>query len=108
MRLPQFTTRRLMVLVAVVAVATGTAVGLVQRRDSFLDEAAGHRELSDEALQYAYVMNFRYTFGLSEPERAEQKAHERLGIYHAEMRAKYERAARYPWLPVTADPLEPE
>jgi hypothetical protein len=27
--------------------------------------------------------------------------------YHSQMRAKYERAARYPWLPVEPDPPEP-
>ena len=29
-------------------------------------------------------------------------------IYHAALRRKYERAARYPWLPVPPDPPEPK
>jgi hypothetical protein len=28
--------------------------------------------------------------------------------YHAALKAKYERAARYPWLPIAPDPPEPE
>jgi hypothetical protein len=29
-------------------------------------------------------------------------------VYHSRMREKYERAARYPWLPVEPDPPEPK
>jgi uncharacterized protein HemY len=32
----------------------------------------------------------------------------RLAGYHARLRAKYERAARHPWLHVEPDPPEPE
>jgi hypothetical protein len=32
----------------------------------------------------------------------------RLADYHAKLRKKYERAARYPWLPVEPDPPEPQ
>ena len=28
--------------------------------------------------------------------------------YHMDLRYKYQRAARYPWLPVASDPPEPE
>jgi hypothetical protein len=38
-----------------------------------------------------------------EAERAERAA-----IYHGQMRRKYERAARYPWLPVDPDPTPPD
>jgi hypothetical protein len=31
-----------------------------------------------------------------------------LAAYHAELRRKYEHAARYPWLPVEPDTPEPE
>jgi hypothetical protein len=34
-------------------------------------------------------------------------AYERRGDYHAALQAKYERVARYPWLPVEADRPEP-
>jgi hypothetical protein len=33
--------------------------------------------------------------------------HRARASYHARLRRKYERAARYPWLPVPADPPEP-
>ena len=32
---------------------------------------------------------------------------QRRADYHGAMRRKYERAARYPWLPVEPDPPEP-
>jgi hypothetical protein len=32
----------------------------------------------------------------------------RLAAYQADLRRKYEHAARYPWLPVEPDPPEPE
>jgi hypothetical protein len=44
-------------------------------------------------------------WGVELLERASLK---RLEAYHAAMTAKYERAARYPWLPVESDPPEPE
>jgi hypothetical protein len=28
--------------------------------------------------------------------------------YHRKLRMKYQKAARYPWLPVAPDPLEPK
>ena len=36
------------------------------------------------------------------------RARGRLRAHHIAMRLKYERAARYPWLPVAPDPPEPE
>jgi hypothetical protein len=56
---------------------------------------------------YATGIDCRYFWGPSEPERAEMAAYERRGDYHAALQAKYERAARYPWLPVEPDRLEP-
>ena len=46
-------------------------------------------------------------WGPSEPERAEMAADQCRGDYHAGLQAKYERAARYPWLPVEPDRPEP-
>jgi hypothetical protein len=31
-----------------------------------------------------------------------------MATYHRALKAKYERAVRYPWLPVEPDPPEPE
>src|SRR4051812_19878970 len=108
MRLPRFTTRRLMAVVAGAAGGVGKIGGLRRRRDLFLQQAARHRKLSDEADLSAYLLPRRHHFGLSEPELEEVKAHERLAAYHAEMRARYERAAARPWLPVPPYPPPPE
>jgi hypothetical protein len=102
MRLPRVrvTIRRVMVAIAVMAVVFGVWV----RRKQFLDRARYYADASlspisdppppgDDALQEW------------ESEQARQRERvehfERLGL-------KYERAARYPWLPVAPDPPEPE
>jgi hypothetical protein len=41
-------------------------------------------------------------------ERDGERKHLTLASFHGELRRKYERAARYPWLPVAPDPPEPE
>jgi hypothetical protein len=41
-------------------------------------------------------------------QRNEQRRQDRVNAYKAAMRAKYERLARQPWLPVAPDPPEPE
>jgi hypothetical protein len=52
MRMPRvrFTLRRMMIAVAIVAVGMGTIAGLARRRDSYLNQAARHRRLSNNAL----------------------------------------------------------
>jgi hypothetical protein len=51
---------------------------------------------------------FRHQYWLSMTNNSadSQKAH--LTAYHRKMLAKYEWAARYPWLPVWPDPPEPK
>jgi hypothetical protein len=108
MRLPRYRLRTLLIAVAVAALGIGTIVGLARRRDSYLRQAAHHRELGSDAWMHASSIERRYLhWGPSEPERAEMAAYERRGDYHAALQAKYERAARYPWLPVEQDRPEP-
>ena len=104
--------RTLMALVAVVAGAL--AYGETQRRgrtyraQAWYHVAASH-QLADES-RWAFC-----TFGFPERQveaiRASRSA-ERTALlmaseYHRQLRAKYERAARRPWLPVAPDPLPP-
>ena len=104
MRLPRYRLRTLLIAVAVAALGMGTIEG---RRESYLRQAAHHRELSNDARLYAMSIDRRYLhWGPSEPERAEMAAYERRGDHYAALQAKYERAARYPWLPV--EPHRPE
>ncbi len=113
MRVPRvrFTVRRLMVVVAVVALAFGI-VRLWALRQLYLQKAAEHAGFR------AYVLNspdsirhweFRWTdqrMGqpASYPWPAGPPFVPAITKYHDDMRIKYERAARYPWLPVEPDP----
>jgi hypothetical protein len=108
MHLPRYRLRTLLMVVAVAALGMGTIVGLARRRESYLRQAAHHRKLSNEARLYAMFIERRYLhWWPSEPEKAEMAAYERRGDYQAALQAKYELAARYPWLPVEPDRPEP-
>jgi hypothetical protein len=103
MRLPRvrFTVRRLMIAVAVVGISIGCAVG---RRTAFLARAEGHRVRSG-------VFVYHNADGTSLWEivgRDGSRISEARRSYHKDMLWKYQRAARYPWLPVWPDPPEPE
>jgi hypothetical protein len=98
----------MMIAVAIVAVGMGTIAGLARRRDSYLNQAARHRRLSNNALLQSTLVTSLHHFVLSKPELELMKAHERFAIHHAELQAKYERAARHPWLPVEPDPPPPD
>jgi hypothetical protein len=109
MRLPRYHLRTLLIAVAVASLGNGTIAGLARRRAAHLCQAAHHQKLSNDASLSAYFIDLRYlSWGPSEPERAEMAAYERLGDHHAALQAKYERAARFPWLPVEPDPPEPK
>src|SRR5262245_21410608 len=102
MRLPQFTTRRLMVLVAVVAVSLCGA-RLWSRSVEYERRAAKHAAAAARLLAWQIF-----------PEEDDQGMRQmgehawRLGRYHATLKQTYERAARYPWLPVPPDPPPPD
>jgi hypothetical protein len=87
MKLPRFTIRRMMVGVAILGLSLGF---LAERRARFLRIAARHEESS---------RFYRLYPGFYIPSGA---------FYDIEMELKYERAARYPWLPVEPDPPEPK
>ena len=125
MRLPRFTTRRLMVLVAVVAIAFGGRSHVARWRElaaqyevtaemhdpedwrptadmSPAQWAAYCQAVDDANRKGLGMMGRTYVYG---PNPAHAR---RLVDYHNRLRAKYRRAARYPWLPVTSDPPCPE
>ena len=128
---PRFTVRRLMVLVAIVAIAFGYR-NAIRRRDKFEFQAFFHRQEMQDCRAYlagATVLTTegdgKRTYRRAVPtgpdpfiadarsrgwgvELFEPASLKRLEAYHAAMTAKYERAARYPWLPVEPDPPEPE
>src|SRR5262245_19280114 len=111
MRLPRFTTRRLMVLVAAAALLMSRVV-IWQHQRYYTMLAAEHagREQLGRALRRTFAGETRClavtvrdqegvtTYGV-DPGDIER---------YGRLRAKYERAARYPWLPAPTGPPPPE
>jgi hypothetical protein len=104
--------RTLMVLVAVVAGATAFCE-MRRRERAYRDRAWYHL-----AASHQLARDSRWhlcTFGLPERqaeairsrESAERTALSTAAEYHRRLRAKYERAAQRPWLPVEPDPPPP-
>jgi hypothetical protein len=93
-RPPRFRTRTLMVAVAAVGVALGAGVTLWRRSAEFRQRALEHGWLAERGRS-------PWWFGPVDRPSLFRRWH------HDSIRAKYERAARYPWLPVLADPPEP-
>jgi hypothetical protein len=101
---PRFTLRWLMVAVAVL----GASLGLWRRSVEFRERAD---ELTHVLIPHR-LMPDRLP-GIITPviQRARDEKARRNAIWYPwarDMVAKYERAARYPWLPVGSDPPEPE
>ena len=84
----RFTVRRMMVAVAIVA----CIFRAIERRKRFLRIVDSHRSPDWRFLRHPGDTNYVST----------------LARWHDEMQAKYEFAARYPFLPVAPDPPEPE
>jgi hypothetical protein len=129
MRRPQLTLRRLMVVVAVAALACGLEMGR-RRREGFLALEGMHarkmdqyRQMSD---QFAYnakshrgqAEKIRAGFFLYWPKavvvdglaglvEADAKAYRAIADHHERMRDKYLKAARFPFGPVEPDPPSP-
>jgi hypothetical protein len=115
MKLPRirFTVRRLMVVVALAALAFGI-YRYWAARQRYLEKAAMHASFR------AYVLNSSDSIRYWEYRWRDQRLGKPASYpwpagppfvpamveYHDEMRLKYEKAARYPWLPVAPDPLD--
>ena len=114
---PRMTTRRWMIAVAMVGIVLGIVLGggvwLKQRRDYFLSMARSHQKEVASSTAEGKALRSRFgTSGMSNEEimhlyRDFDRMMDRAD-HHAAMARKFERAARYPWLPVESDPPEPE
>lgn len=92
----RFTVRQ---MAATVAVAGAALAGVLMVRRSARFRAIAAREAAAELMSRARPD----ADGGGLPPRGAD-----LAAYHRGMRLKYERAARYPWLPVAPDPPMPE
>ncbi len=99
----RFAIRRMMVVVAVVGIACGFEV-LRRRRDDGIQKVATH---GDREAFFRAGAEFR-----AEPRDARREEDIRrkslaASRRHARLKLKYERVARYPWLPVEPDEPAP-
>lgn len=129
MRILRMTTQRWMVAVSILALTMGGATGAVRlyRRHQNLyfrfklhDVVAATLARGNPSMDM--VDSFRVFTGIengrpvdrapteAEKEEERQRMARLLRVidYHSQLARKYERAARYPWLPVEPDPPEPE
>jgi hypothetical protein len=105
MRVPRFTTRRLMIAAAILGVCLGLD-GMGRRKAEYSSRAGYHatqyRERQGLLISGLWGMQCGRAMTLPDPFEAA------LIGYHREMAAKYEWASRHPWLPVAQDPPEPK
>ena len=103
----QFTVRRMMIAVVVVAILCGVAADLWRRHVSFKRQSDEYAEKANDEFVKGYLIDHRSRF-ISEPEIRERDEHYRLMEYYDELKVKYERASGRPWLPVASDRPPPE
>jgi hypothetical protein len=98
---PRMTARRWLIAVAVVALACAATVRIRERRSRFARIAQEHSGAWPPLAYPDLVV-------ATEAERERLTLWSaRVTAWHAGMAGKYQRAARYPWLPVEPDPPEP-
>jgi hypothetical protein len=96
----RFTLLRFMAAVGAMAVVFGMWV----RREHFLDRARRYPDASSIPISDPPEAG---TDAFQEWEREQERQRKRVEHF-GQLRLKYERAARYPWLPVAPDPPKPE
>lgn len=110
MRMPRFRIRTLMIAVAVVAVLTGAGVkwwrSALSHEYRWKAYVALHREEKHGGHSFWYHAGPNAAY-ISEG-GSQLQPDPVLAEYYCRLRAKYERAARYPWFPVEPDPPPPE
>jgi hypothetical protein len=104
------TTRRWMIAVAVLALILGPS-RLAVRRAAFVGRSRDHAAwLRVYRANLAAYESGRIQYRNATPEfiRGYDDVLQRKIRHHEGLKAKYDRATRYPWLPVESDPPEPE
>src|SRR5947209_518836 len=117
----RFTVRRMMAAVVIAALALG-GERVRRHREWCIERAKVHGFEAESYALYGdedlYEPSFDPSTTAEEMERQaavrrkneadEASLRRSKSTYHSALRAKYERAARYPWLPVAPDPPEPK
>jgi hypothetical protein len=108
----RFTVRRLLIAVAVVALTISGASWATRRyREavvSYENRLIYHRTNAAFLRYSPEAQPFTWIPPIPAPSPAEIDRSRRGAEYHEAMVLKYERALRYPWLPIGPDPPEPE
>jgi hypothetical protein len=115
MRLPRFRVRALMIAVAATAALLGGGLAIKRREAAFQKSADYHYLTYVDTFWSGPPTELIPAHPDDEPSPVQwaksmawQEHKSRLMDYHQAMQAKYEHAARYPWLPVALDPPLPE
>lgn len=128
MRMPRFTIRRMMLVIAAVAICTGVAVETrrLLRLSAGYAQSAATARAKESSFQKKLELSLDYLkdnptphfagisdsglygiFGGADTQRTLHAYESRFDYYRA-LRSKYERAARYPWLSVEPDRPAPK
>jgi hypothetical protein len=115
MRLPRMTTRRWIIVVAIVALVVGGMV-LARRQGVYRVRAAFYAQQEQVATRRLRHWTQEVVRFSGRPQSDEQRrlaelmedySRDRVA-YHARLKVKYRRAAHYPWLPIAPDPPTPD
>jgi hypothetical protein len=90
-----------MAIVAIAGLAMAGTI-LVNRSNEF--RVLAEEQADAEQMSLSYADDARGENG----DRQRVARGEQMSAYHRDLRIKYERAARYPWLPVDPDPPIPD
>ncbi len=106
---PRFTVRRMMVAVAILGLVVSVGI-FSARRQSFAIMARDYANM--ETAARLFEKDFPGPFSLYvvrmiDTEKGFVQVKGQKVAYYAQMKEKYERAARFPWLSIGADPPEP-
>ena len=113
MRLPRMTTRRWMIAVAVVGVMLAAAA-LFRRHLTLRELGDYHARMEGVLMDRARLLGqpsleFANRYPVIAAEwRTYAACEAEIGAWHARLKKKYRRAARYPWLAIEPDPPKPE
>ncbi len=109
MRVPRvrFTVRRMMIVVVFAASILAAIAAVERRREQFRRKAQEYSRMSNDLFVHGYLFGKSSTFGPSAAEVRISDEYQRRSIRYLRLKEKYDRAARYPWVPLAPDPPEP-